>query len=273
MLNSLRESVTRPGIAAVALLTRNPDGSLFSAGGTISWISGLARQLRVPRTQTGPYAVDWVEGPCLLVSLTAVAAIGEFDEEFLAYWEDVDWCVRAVNLGWRCLVDPRTGIVHARGSTIPSTWAEAMDLRNGLLFMRRNGSVLSNISAALFFLTIRAPLFLVRRSCGRSRLRDAIVAIRNAIAWNLSTPERTVRGDVDVAWKPGGAVWTRDCRQGSLRGRGFTARGVRDDLGRANGRTHRLRLLRCIGSGYSARRTANKLRPVLARGTAHRKSR
>ena len=44
--------------------------------------------------------VDWVLGAALIVRQTVVDQIGWFDERYLAYMEDCDWCYRMWKAGW-----------------------------------------------------------------------------------------------------------------------------------------------------------------------------
>jgi hypothetical protein len=185
MLTRLVAAADSGNVAAVSPITRNLDGSIYSAGGSLSWLTGLTGHIRVPRRDDSPYPATWLDGPSLLVSLGAARVIGGLEEAFVTYWEDLDWCVRASRAGFQCLVEPRTSIVHLRGGTTPSTRAETMDLRNGILFMRRNGTIVQNLTVFAFFLLVRVPVFLARRSRSRSRLRGAIASVAEALRWNI----------------------------------------------------------------------------------------
>jgi hypothetical protein len=177
-------AATGPDVAAVGPLIRNGDGSTYSAGGRISWVTGLSGHRHAPLHINGPYSAPWLDGPCVLVSLDAVRRIGGLDPIFVSYWEDVDWCTRAVRAGYTCLVEPRTSVVHLRGGTIPSPEAEASDLRNGILFIRRHGSRLSNLTSLAFFILVRSPIHIARRAKSAAQLSGALRAVRRAAAWN-----------------------------------------------------------------------------------------
>lgn len=189
-----------PGVAAVAPVSTGKDGSVFSAGGRISWTTGLSGHRHTRLVDDRPYAVPWLDGACLLVSLNAVRQIGGLDPVFVSYWEDADWCTRAGRAGYRCLVEPRASIVHLRGGTVPSFEAERNDLRNGILFMRRHGGRASNLTSFVFFVIVRTPIHIARRSRSRARLAVALRAVRSAIAWNMRDAKR--RGGWRV--EPGG---------------------------------------------------------------------
>ena len=56
--------------------------------------------------------VDWVTGACLLVRRQAVEEIGLLDERFFMYCEDLDWCRRMKNAGWKICYLPRAKVIH-----------------------------------------------------------------------------------------------------------------------------------------------------------------
>src|SRR5947208_730430 len=63
--------------------------------------------------------VDWVSGTCVLLRLSALGAVGGFDEGYFMYVEDVDLCWRLGRAGWRIGYEPGGHVVHALGG---SSW-------------------------------------------------------------------------------------------------------------------------------------------------------
>ena len=64
-----------------------------------------------------PMEVDWVSGACMVVKREALDDVGLLDERFFLYWEDVDWCKRMWNKGWKVTYYPRATIQHAVGGS------------------------------------------------------------------------------------------------------------------------------------------------------------
>jgi hypothetical protein len=57
-------------------------------------------------------------GCSVLIRAEALETTGLFDEEYFAYHEDVDWCLRAAKWGYRMLYEPCSRVYHRRsGST------------------------------------------------------------------------------------------------------------------------------------------------------------
>lgn len=177
-----------PDVAAVGPLVLNGDGSLFSAGGTVELWSGRSRHLTgddLP-ARDRPYQVSWIDGSCMLVSISAACRVGGLDPAFVSTWEDVDWCVRSGALGYRCLVEPRTTIRHLRGQTISSYESDRHHLRNRILFARRHTDWPHMITAAVWFTFITFPRQAIRSFPSLGGLRRVASATSSAVRWNLS---------------------------------------------------------------------------------------
>ena len=56
--------------------------------------------------------VDWMLGACLMVRREAITDVGLMDERFFMYFEDVDWCYRMKQHGWRVVYVPGARMTH-----------------------------------------------------------------------------------------------------------------------------------------------------------------
>ncbi|MFH1502989.1 MAG: sugar transferase [Candidatus Eisenbacteria bacterium] len=56
--------------------------------------------------------VDWVIGACMMVRKDALSDFGMMDERFFLYFEDVDWCYRAWQGGWKVYYVPLAVMKH-----------------------------------------------------------------------------------------------------------------------------------------------------------------
>lgn len=56
--------------------------------------------------------VDWVSGACLLHRREILEKVGNLDEQFFMYCEDVDFCFRTKQAGWSVQYHPAMKVVH-----------------------------------------------------------------------------------------------------------------------------------------------------------------
>jgi hypothetical protein len=61
--------------------------------------------------------VDWVQGAALLLRREVIEEVGGFDEDFFMYSEELDWCRRIKEAGWRIVYLPKARIVHHEGKS------------------------------------------------------------------------------------------------------------------------------------------------------------
>ena len=64
-----------------------------------------------------PMEVDWISGACMVVRRRAIEQVGMLDERFFLYWEDVDWCKRMWQKGWKVIYLPVAVIQHGVGGS------------------------------------------------------------------------------------------------------------------------------------------------------------
>jgi GT2 family glycosyltransferase len=58
------------------------------------------------------HEVDWVTGACLAIRKEMVKRIGMLDESFFMYGEDMEWCWRARQAGYKVCYQPAAQVVH-----------------------------------------------------------------------------------------------------------------------------------------------------------------
>jgi len=64
-----------------------------------------------------PYEVDWISGSCFLFRKEVFNKTGGLDEQFHIYAEDVDWCKRIQEKGWKIFVYLECQVVHQKGAS------------------------------------------------------------------------------------------------------------------------------------------------------------
>ena len=61
--------------------------------------------------------VDALSGSCMVVRKTTMDQVGLLDEDYFMYGEDLDWCYRIRQAGWKIFYTPDTEIVHFKGES------------------------------------------------------------------------------------------------------------------------------------------------------------
>ena len=78
--------------------------------------------------------VDAIPGSSILIKNDIVMKIGLFDERFFAYYEEMDFCIRAKENGYRVAFLPNTKILHKVGRSSTSMLKHYLRTRNTFLF-------------------------------------------------------------------------------------------------------------------------------------------
>ena len=60
--------------------------------------------------------VEAISGACMYVRREALEEVGLMDENYFLHCEDLDWCMRFRERGWKILFVPGTVVVHHKGS-------------------------------------------------------------------------------------------------------------------------------------------------------------
>ena len=77
----------------------------------------LERYYVLDRPDDAVQDVDWVTGAALLARRKAIQQVGPMDEGFFMYSEELDWCRRFRETGWRVVYLPAARIVHHVGKS------------------------------------------------------------------------------------------------------------------------------------------------------------
>jgi N-acetylglucosaminyl-diphospho-decaprenol L-rhamnosyltransferase len=122
-----------PDVGVVGPQLLNPDGSvqpsrrrlptLTTAFFESTWLQPCAPRRLLEhyyahdRPDDAIQDVDWVDGASLMARGDAIKQVGLMDEGFFMYSEELDWCRRFREAGWRVVYLPTARIVHHRGKS------------------------------------------------------------------------------------------------------------------------------------------------------------
>ncbi len=85
---------------------------VYDYGGKVNWWIGRTTHVEMLKpVQHDTIPIDYVSGACMLIDKKVFAKIGFFDERFFMYFEDVDFCLRAKNAGFKISVADTT-VIH-----------------------------------------------------------------------------------------------------------------------------------------------------------------
>jgi GT2 family glycosyltransferase len=156
LLRGLGEDDRIAAVGAKTLTDESPP-RIHGAYGVLTFHGSLVRVEGWLEAQIEQFSderdVDSVSGGAALLRRGALEAVGLFDEEFFAYHEDVDWCTRARQRGWRIRYVPRAVVYHRMhastggGYVSPITYLIA---RNSVLFVRKNATARQALTFAVY---------------------------------------------------------------------------------------------------------------------------
>jgi len=136
-----------PQAGAVGSFLLNPDGSFQPAFArfphpvaealwpVMNWYHRLVRHA------DQPFKVDSVHGAAMLVRREVIEQVGVLDTAFdPIYSEEVDWCFRIKQAGWRIYAFPQARIIHYGGQTMNRVMPRKYELllSHKMLFFRKH---------------------------------------------------------------------------------------------------------------------------------------
>ena len=67
------------------------------------------------------HPIMWTTGACMLVRKSVTDRIGLFEDRFFAHMEEIDFCWRANNYGYKVMYQPQSVVWHLGGGTLPKS--------------------------------------------------------------------------------------------------------------------------------------------------------
>ncbi|MDR3046620.1 MAG: glycosyltransferase family 2 protein, partial [Bacteroidales bacterium] len=82
----------------------------------------------------------WATGAALFVRSELYHKIGGLDEDFFAHMEEIDFCWRLKNLGYKVMVNPLSKVYHVGGGTLPkeNSMKTYLNFRNNHFLLIKN---------------------------------------------------------------------------------------------------------------------------------------
>ncbi|MGY4648093.1 glycosyltransferase family 2 protein [Mycobacterium sp. URHB0021] len=171
MQRTLHRTPTVGRALVAAMLPGELAGRLGSIGELITDLETYER----------PGTTAWATGAAMLLSVPALREVGPWDESFLLYSEETEYCLRAADEGWCTWYEPKAVFEHVGGAsdTNPAL-ASLLTVNKVRLFRRRH----SRLRSAAYFAAVAVGEGL-RAAAGRRTSRASFLA--------LVRPSRRVR--------------------------------------------------------------------------------
>ena len=149
LLTTLRSNPQIAAIQPKIMFADNPN-KIWSGGGIYYSFIASTKTIGYNQINTEKYSkpkcLDWLTGCCILIKAEIVSEVGLLNNQFFAYYEDVDWSLRIRKLGYLLAYNPSIPIYHKAGASSKT----------------KNKSADGFLSPFVHFLNIRNHIFLVR---------------------------------------------------------------------------------------------------------------
>jgi GT2 family glycosyltransferase len=116
-----------------------PLSEVVNAVGIIDWHSTAPSARQKPADDLA-VETGWLLGACILARHEVVQQVGGLDEQFFMYSEEIDWCRRIKDAGWKIYYVPSAQIMHYwRGSSSQNLPAMKAELyRSKFKYLRKH---------------------------------------------------------------------------------------------------------------------------------------
>lgn len=84
--------------------------------------------------------IFWATGACMFVKADIYHKFGGLDEDFFAHMEEIDFCWRLKNHGYKIMYCPDSKVYHVGGGTLPkkSSQKTYLNFRNNIILLYKN---------------------------------------------------------------------------------------------------------------------------------------
>lgn len=189
--NILSQGINGDGVGAIQpkIMYNQQREVIWNAGSRFSAIFSFPMTIGFNKKDRGQFdhkkEIPWITGCCFLVKSSVIREIGLLDDQFFAYYEDVDWSLRIRKAGYRLIFEPEAKIYHevgrsdqqrsSEGEGNLSPFAHYITVRNGVYLMRKHTNALKKISGVFYQIVKFSGYFTYFTLRGRSKKRRAVI--------------------------------------------------------------------------------------------------
>lgn len=176
------------GISTGLILNYNNKNKVWYGGGEIDWNRFYGyhtdENRDINEIKIGNREVTFATGCLMLLKKEVIDKVGLLPEEYFMYYEDVDYCAKVKEAGYKIIYNPNSIIYHKISSSSgenESPFAVEWNTRNRLRFMNKYRSkvgVVRYIKAISFFYLTRIIKLATYLLKGRN---DKVIALINGL--------------------------------------------------------------------------------------------
>ncbi len=161
-------------IAAVSgkILYDDPTDIIWYAGSVLNKNTLRSKHKGEMQKDLGQYDIQedvpFISGCCMLIRRNVLETVGLFDNNFFAYSDDFDWCLRAKSMGLRLRYIPKAMIYHKVSASFKKTTTN------------KNGGTSSPFA---IYLTTRNRLYIIRKHAKNNL--QFLMATSQFFLWNI----------------------------------------------------------------------------------------
>lgn len=149
---------------------------IWAAGGQVNLWLGQSGSRGIGKIDTGQFdkmeEVGYASGCCILIKRETLEEVGLLNEDYFAYYEDVDWSLRARQCGYRIIYVPDSTVWHRVGSSSKNRrqpsgegrqnpFVHYLSARNHLWFIRTYTHGLQRLTALISYFLYRILFYSV----------------------------------------------------------------------------------------------------------------
>ena len=129
---------------------------VWNAGGNLNKFFGYTSVIKKPKYINRK--IDWITGCCILIKTVVIKKVGLLDENFFAYYEDVDWSIRIKKAGYDLAV-VKSSLIYHHGSKASknessegtlSPFVHYLNIRNHIFLLRKNKDIFNSFGILVF---------------------------------------------------------------------------------------------------------------------------
>lgn len=154
LVEALKQTPTA-GIAGPVIYYYEPAGQIWQIGDR-QWLGPpLSWHIPEAKVDSQLLKVDYVTGCAMLIKREVFEAIGKFDEQYLMYFEDADFCQRARAAGFEIVVNPAAKLWHKVSRSTRNLVPKRIfdQSRSRVIFLNRHSPSLLWLLAQLYIWT------------------------------------------------------------------------------------------------------------------------